>query len=500
MTTLETALRRIAPLDAEAEPHAVGGALRDALLGIHVSEVDIIARDAEQWAAAAADQLGVRAAGIGKGPVTWRLAVDDGWIDVTDFDGDLETDLKRRDFTVNAMAAPLDEFLAGDVARCVIDPLDGRADLAAGRLQLASPQALAEDPLRVLRAVRFEATHSLRMTAETEAEARRRAADLSTIAAERVWAELERMLSHDRTSPSVRRMDALGVLDVIFPELALGRGVDQRPIHRRDVFNHQLDALEWLDALISREPPADLPGEPPNQPLAAQLWRELWDGLRESDALADVEQLRAALWECRATLRLATLLHDIGKPATRTVEPDGRTRFFGHSELGAELVESRLTALRTPSAVLDDARALILHHLRPGQIAAPGQAPSDRALYRFHKALGDLALPLCWLFLADSLATVGGEALAPRWPAYVGHVARILGWRPRRESGGAAERILNGHGIMQATGLAPGPQIGEISAAIDEAAALGEIATVEEARALAVQLAAASAEGSAGRD
>ena len=379
----------------------------------------------------------------------------------------------------------------------MIDPLDGRGDLAAGRLRLAAPQALAEDPLRVLRGVRFEATHSLRMTAETEAEARRRAADLSTIAAERVWAEIERMLSHDRASLSVRRMDSLGVLDVVFPELALGRGVDQRPIHRRDVFNHQLDALEWLDILISPEPPNQTPGEPPDSPIAARLWRELW----ESDALADAETLRAALWEGRATLRLATLLHDIGKPATRTVEPDGRTRFFGHSELGAELVESRLTALRAPSAALTDARALILHHLRPGQIAAPGQTPSDRALYRFHKALGDLALPLCWLFLADSLATVGGAALAPRWPTYVAHVARILGWRERRPTGGA-ERILNGHAIMEATGLRPGPRIGEIGAAIDEAAALGEIETVEQARTLAVQLAAAApgAEGSAGRE
>lgn len=497
MTTLEAALRLVVFSDAESEPYAVGGALRDALLGIDVSEVDIVVRGAEQWVASAADCLGVRAAGIGKGPVTWRLAVEGGWIDVTDFDGDLIADLRRRDFTVNAMAAPLDEFLAGDVERCVIDPLDGRGDLAAGRLRLAAPQALAEDPLRVLRGVRFEATHSLQMTAETEAEARRRAADLSTIAAERVWAELERMLSHDRTSPSVRRMDSLGALDVVFPDLALGRGVDQRPIHRRDVFNHQLDALEWLDILIAPEPPNQTPGEPPDSPIAARLWRELW----ESDALADAETLRAALWESRATLRLATLLHDIGKPATRTVEPDGRTRFFGHSELGAELVESRLTALRAPSAALTDARALILHHLRPGQIAAPGQAPSDRALYRFHKALGDLALPLCWLFLADSLATAGGAALAPRWPAYVAHVARILGWRERRPTGGA-ERILNGHAIMEATGLTPGPRIGEIGAAIDEAAALGEIETVEQARTLAVQLAAAApgAEGSAGRD
>ena len=490
MTTRVEALRRIASLDGE--PYVVGGALRDVLLGVEASEVDIAVRGAERWAAAAADLLGVRAAQIGRGPSTWRLAVAGGWIDVAELEGDLASDdLTRRDFTVNAMAAPLGEFLSGNLEGTLIDPLGGHADLAAGRLRLASPGALAADPLRILRGVRLEATRGLRMAAETEAAARRQAANLAAVPAERVWSELERIFSYDSASLSVRRIEQLGVLDAIFPELGLCRGVDQRPVHRRDVFDHQLDAVEWLDALSSPERPVHA-----TEPTAGLLWAQLW----ESDALEDASALRAQLCEGRLTLRLATLLHDVGKPGTRRVEADGRTRFFGHSELGAELVRARLAALRAPNAIVAPVQTLVLHHLRPGQVAAPGRAPTDRALYRFHKALshrapGDLVAPLCWLFLADSLATVGGDALAPRWLAYVAHVSQILGWRERqrrrteREFGREVGRILDGHAIMEATGLTPGKRVGQIRAAIDEAAAVGEIRTVADARALAVRLA-----------
>ena len=481
-TTARAALERIVAADIGGEPYVIGGALRDALLGRSASELDIVVADAERWASRVAAVLGVRAAQIGRGPFVWRLAIDGGWLDVTDLEQDLEADLRRRDFTVNAMAAAAVALLDGGVAANLIDPLGGRDDLAERRLRLASPQALDADPVRILRGVRLEATHGLRIDAATENASRRATPALGSVAGERVWAELDRILSHDHCSGAVRRLESLGALDAIIPELAQCRGVDQRPVHRRDVLGHQLDAVEWLDVLITTEPPGELPGEP----LAETLRRKLWD----ADAFEDVDALRGQLWDGRAVLRLATLLHDIGKPGTRRVEADGRTRFFGHSELGAELTVERLAALRVPRAVLDPVQTLILHHLRPGQIAAPGRAPSDRALHRFHNTLGELAAPLCWLFLADSLATVGSEALAPRWPAYVAHAARIVDWRPRYRQ--VQQRILDGRAIMETTGLPPGRLVGEIRDAIDEAAAVGDIATTAEARALARRLAVRS--------
>ena len=215
MTRIEGSLGRLAA-DLGGEAQVVGGAVRDRLLGIAVDEVDIVVDDAERWAQAAAERLGVRAARIGRGPEVWRLVVDGGTVDVVERVGSLRADLLRRDFTVNAMAVGLPAYVAGDLST-VVDPLGGRADLEHRRLRMCSDSAIADDPVRALRGIRLEATRELRMTAETEAAVRAGAQGLGAVAAERVWLELERVFLHERSASSVRRMEALGVLDVIVP-------------------------------------------------------------------------------------------------------------------------------------------------------------------------------------------------------------------------------------------------------------------------------------------
>lgn len=450
--------------------HVVGGAVRDALAGAEIGDIDIAAPGGRAWAGAAAERLGVRAARIGGGAETWRLVLEGCQIDVTDVPRGLDADLARRDFTVNAMAVPLADFAAGAAESALIDPLGGLTDLRAERLEIVSDSAIRDDPVRALRGVRIEAERDLRLTARAEAAIRGCAAVIAGVPGERIWAELDRIFRSADSSAAVRRMEALGLLGPLFPELDACRGVDQRPVHRRDVFNHQLDALEWLDLLIA---PAPRDGE---------------FGFRERLRAALGEDELRGIRDARRELRIATLLHDIGKPATRTIGADGRTRFYGHSELGAELAEHRLRALRAPGAIVEAVSAYLLHHLRPGQIAAPGKPPSERALFRFHRELGARAAPLVALFLADSLATAGAEALAPRWDDYAAHAARIVHWRPRR----AAERahLLDGGGIMEATGLEPGPAVGRIRDIIDEEAAVGALASVEAARDRARSLAA----------
>ena len=280
------------------------------------------------------------------------------------------------------------------------------------------------------------------------------------------------MLLSDRLPWALRRMEQSGLLQALLPELTAGRDVDQRPVHRRDVFWHQIDAVRWIVRLTS---PAA-----PRGTRASAIWREL-------QPLVAEPAVRATLDEWRLPLRLAMLLHDIGKPQTKTVDAGGSTHFFGHSELGAEMADDLLRRLRVPSRVVERVTLLIEHHLRPGQVNSPGKPPTDRALHRFHTALGDGAIPLCWLFLADSLATAGAEALLPRWRGYAAHVARILAWQPKRPT--ETGHILDGHAIMEATGLEPGPLVGRIRAKIDEAAAVGEVTGIDDARELARRLA-----------
>ena len=467
----------LSALDADGV-WVVGGALRDALTGEQVDlfDIDIAVANAASWARRGGDSLGAPAVKISAHFDIWRIPLPDGQIDVWDLpDDDIERDLRRRDFTINAMALPLEDFRRGDLTESLLDPFGGRRDIDRRVLRLVSDEALRDDSLRMLRAVRLEAEQGWRPDAELRLAMKRDAALIDNSAAERQWEELQRILLSDRLPWALRRLEQSGLLDRILPELAVGRGVDQRPVHRRDVFWHQIDAVRWITRLTSPAAPRGM--------RASAIWREV-------DPLLQVSGIRAGLDEWRLPLRLATLLHDIGKPETRTVDADGSTHFFGHSEVGAEMARSRLTQLRVPAKTVRQVELLIEQHLRPGQVNSPGKPPTVRALHRFHTALGDAAIPLCWLFLADSLATAGADALLPRWRGYAAHVARILAWQPKRavQTGG----ILDGNAIMEATGIPPGPLVGEIRAKIDEAAAIGEIAGVDEARELAIRLASDS--------
>ena len=371
------------------------------------------------------------------------------------------------------MAVPLDMFREDKWKTAVIDPHGGQADAERRRLRLVDDSAFRDDPLRLLRAVRFEAEGGWHPDAALRTALKRDAALILSSAPERRWMELQRILLSERLPWALRRMERSGLLTALFPELEACRGVDQRPVHRRDVFWHQINAVRWLTSLTS--------DVRPRAARAAALRREL-------EPLLVAPEIRSSLDQWRLPLRLATLLHDIGKPQTKTVDADGSTHFFGHSELGAEMANDLLRRLRVPTKVIEQVSLLIEHHLRPGQVNSPGKPPTDRALHRFHSALGGAAVPLCWLFLADSLATAGADALLPRWRSYAAHVGRILAWQPKRPT--ETGRILDGHAIMEATGLDSGPLVGEIRAKIDEAAAVGEIAGVDEARDMAIRLAA----------
>ena len=470
--------------------HLVGGALRDALLGRLVIEADVVVPgDARRCADALARAVGGSAHRIGVQHELHRVPlVGGGHVDVLPMlRQDLAADLSGRDLTVNALALPLADLPEGglpDLSReRIVDLHGGLPDLDARRLRLVGPEALAADPLRALRAVRIACELDFELQPMTLRRLPTASAELARVAAERVGAELWRLFGTERASRGARLLDESGLLGVCFPALEAGRGVEQRPSHLHPVLEHELVALDWIDVLLSEDRPLSHPAE--------EIWAVLWD---RPPFRTRWGELRAHLDAHAAALRLATLLHDVGKPATRSVEPNGRTRFFGHDEVGSRLASEMLRALRLPEVVVERVALLVRQHLRPGQVAAPGQPPSARALYRFQRALGDATPDVCVLFLADSLATAGAETLLPRWPAYVAHVQRIATWEPP-PAAALLRRVVDGHAVMRATGLAPGPAVGRVLAAVEEAAAAGEVRSEGEALRLAVHLAAAESSG-----
>lgn len=440
----------------------VGGAVRDALRGAReIDDFDLViegdvreaarrlAREADAFAFALSDAFGA-----------WRVvARDRGWqADLNPLRAPaIEDDLALRDFTVNAIAEPLG---GGEL----VDPLGGVRDLERGVLRLAAPDALAGDPLRALRLVRLRCELGLEPDGAALAAAARVAPRLREVAAERVYAEIQRIIACERAGEGVALMRELGLSAAVLPELDALGGVAQSRFHHLDVGAHTLAVLESLVEL------------------------ERWPERLFGDELA--EQIRALLDEPLAdelsrgvALRFGALFHDIAKPLTRAVDADGRVRFPGHDTLGAELSRAIMRRLRAAERVQVYVAALTLHHLRLGFLVH--RRPLTRGeLYDYLAACGDVAADVTLLSVADRLAT-RGEHAERSIAEHLGLARELIGEALRWHFAGPPRPPLRGDELARELGLAHGPQLGELLARVTRAGFTGEVATREQAIAYA---------------
>ncbi|HLF72633.1 MAG TPA: DUF559 domain-containing protein [Dehalococcoidia bacterium] len=474
------------------DAYLVGGAVRDLVLGRKPYDLDFVTPgDTQAAAEALARGLGASAFALDDARGHYRLVFDEHdheeahhqdaahvhQIDVAPLHADgIEADLRRRDFTVDAMAAPL---LADGTPGALIDPTDGLRDLDSRTLRMTGEAALREDPLRLLRAVRLAVELELTVADATADAVRVLAASVTSAAAERQRDELVRIFVTPRAAAGVRLMDGLGLLSALLPELDEGRGVEQPPTHHYyDVFDHSVETLAALDELLAGD---DVPSE---RPWLRRVFRE---AIAFYDLGAYLDEAVGGSSR-RALLKLAGLLHDVAKPETKTLEADGRTRFFGHAELGAETAMRICGRLRFGGREAGFIGSLIEEHLRPMQLSN-GTLPSRRALYRFFRDLGEAAPGCLVLSLADAAAAQGPRLTQERWSAQSLYIAYVL-----REGSSQAEtiaetpRLITGHDLIEALQIAPGPELGRLIEAVEEAAATGEVTTREEALALAKRL------------
>ncbi|MFQ6098209.1 MAG: HD domain-containing protein, partial [Armatimonadota bacterium] len=340
--------------------YIVGGYLRDVALGFTPRDVDLVMRDATAAAREFAKETGASLIALQEREdgvlrrAQFRLVVrsSGGEGAVYDFgemcEGGIESDLSQRDFTINAIALPLPPA-AEEASPVVIAPSGALADLADRLVRLVRPDAVERDSLRILRAFRFAATLDFSIEPATSGHLARMASRVCEPAPERTQAELLKMMSASRSARVVRQMAALGVLTRLFPELEGTRGVMQPRFHHLDVFEHSIATYEALEDVV-----ADL-----------RAWLGEW---------APGAARYLAEGERPALLKLAALLHDVGKPETRTEQEDGTVRFHHHDERGAEMmgaVARRLRLSREQSAMLT---TLVRHHMRPLQLTAAERA------------------------------------------------------------------------------------------------------------------------------
>ena len=439
----------------------VGGALRELLSGGPVGDLDVaVAGGALELGPRLAARLEARfvvldaARGAGRivgGPV-------DADIDLVDLRAPtIEGDLRARDFTVNALAVPVEALLRHGHA-AIIDPTGGLRDLHDRVVRPCAGTAIADDPLRALRGARLAMRPGWGLDASAEAAIAAEAARVAGVAPERLRAELAGILAGPAAARGLRLLDRLGVLEALLPESRAMRLTAQPPPHRFDVWEHSLRAVEGVDALLGE---LDALG-PWGPALRGHLAEDLGDGLTRAEIL-----------------KLAALLHDVAKPETRSEEA-GRVRFIGHDAVGAGRaagIAQRFRLSRHASRVLE---RLVSEHLRPMHLAQAGEI-TRRARFRFFRALGDDARDLLLLTLADASGLAGDSPLAV-WNGAGGRVVQTLMAGLEAEAAVAtAPPLLRGEDVMAAFGLSPGPEVGRLLARAREAQALGIVATGEEA-------------------
>lgn len=479
-------VRRIAD-ERGVQVWPVGGIVRDILMGRTRHDWDFtVERDALGLARAVADALGGAFYPLDAERDTGRVVLRSGRqraeLDFAGLRGpDLEADLRGRDFTVNAMAIGPDGRL--------VDPTGGLADLQARRLRAVGPEAFDNDPLRMLRAVRLVAELDFRLDARTAQWIIERADTLARVSPERIRDELARLLAAPAVAYHLQLADELGLMAQIIPETVPLKDQPQTYPHRFNVWWHTLMVVEAAENILRRLA-GDLPLSDYTD-VPAQAWDDVASLLEPFAPMltAHFRQRLAANRTRRVLFLLAVLCHDLGKPLTVTKDEQGRLHFYGHEAVGARMTAERMRALRFSRAETERAATAIRAHLRPAQLAdAPGGV-SGRAAYRFFRATGDVGVDVVLLALADHLSIWGPNLQPDRWARRLEAARALLGYFFVQGRGSAAPApLVSGRDLMRELGLGEGPQVGRLLEAIREAQAAGEIATREEALALARRL------------
>jgi poly(A) polymerase len=366
------------------------------------------------------------------------------------------------------MAIDLSQFVRGFSDVQLIDPFNGLDDLRRGMIRAVTETAFASDAARLLRAVRLAGELGFSIDQPTEALIRRYSYLIAGVAGERVREELLRLLAISQNQQLWFYLDELGLLTAVFPELDGTKGVGQPQEHFWDVFDHSLKTVQAVDFLLDHG----------TWEYAAE---EVRDAVPWSVVLAQhFDQEVSHGSSRRLLLKLAALLHDLGKPLAKAIDNGGRMRFLGHAQEGATIAANILERLRFSAREIKLVETVVRHHLRPGQMSQD-ELPSRRAIYRYFRDTGEAGIDILFLSLADHLATRGPNLDLANWQEHAKLVDYVIGQHIDKESIARPPRLVDGHDLINIFGISPGPQIGEILETVREAQASGEVTTREEA-------------------
>jgi poly(A) polymerase len=470
-------------LKDEVDVYLVGGAVRDLFLKRPVHDLDFaVKRNAIQLARKVADKLKADFYPLDSDRDTGRILVrgNDGIrqeIDFAVFRGDdLETDLRGRDFSINSMAIdPKDLSLH--------DPLGGLMDLRDKCIRACSASSFRDDPVRILRGIRFSAAFGFRIQVETRQAMKESADELPKVSAERQRDELFRIFAGPHPAICIKALDILGALEPVLPDLLILKGVLQPSPHVSDVWTHTLNVVSRLESILAA--------------LAQEYDPEKASNYYHGLLVLKIGRYRKQLSEhfsiipnnqrsWREILIFSALYHDIAKPKKAVTGEEGHIRFWGHENEGADIVTAQAHRLVMSNDEINRLNLIVQNHMRihfhSKRLEKENKMPTRRAIYRFYRDVGEAGIDICLLTLADLWATYENALPEKTWAACLDIVRIFLeAWWEKRSEIISPPTLVNGSDLMRELALEPGPELGRLLEAIREAQATDRVHDTQEA-------------------
>ncbi|MCK8827237.1 HD domain-containing protein [Natroniella acetigena] len=435
------------------EGFLVGGVVRDYLLERKIKDVDLaIKGQVEQVAKEFAAKIDGSFVILDQKHDIYRVVKEELIYDFALLAGaTIEADLKRRDFTINALAIKLTaDLLAAllkqaDLTEYLIDPLSGIDDLKQQSIKAAQDNTFCSDPIRLFRAVRFAARLSFDLEQQTKELMREvEAKEVKKVAKERIREELIKLLASNRAAQHLIELEEeFSLLSLLIPEIERLKEIGQCKYHQEDVWTHSTYALQRLEELLREE---------------------FWS--------ARIEQKRVSL------LKLALLFHDLGKIWTEEII-DGEVHFYDHQRVGAKRLEPILSELRFSKGETSYIRTLVRYHMRPMSLYY-AQNLTAKGKYRFFRAGGEFVSDICLVAAADLISTKELNNKTEEIEGCIRFLQQLIKEFEQSEER-TKTRLVTGDEIIDVFSITEGPQVGELLEQVREAQAIGKVETKEEA-------------------
>lgn len=449
--------------------HLVGGFLRDFVLGSQKQDFDF-AVDKNALSLALTFSKKIKGAYVlldeerGCARVAKKINGNLTTYDFADFRAKtFKEDLSHRDFTINTLSLDLLKLNdSTEVSEVLVDTTRGLKDIKDKRIKRTSLKVFKEDPLRMMRAFSLKATLGFKIELKTLNQIRKEKDLIVSVSYERIREELFKILETDKASQILKSMDRVGLLEKIIPQVKVMHDCRQGTYHHLDVWPHSLETVVQMERVFNQTK-AD---EEISQYLDTSL-----GGNRSR----------------RSLMKLAALLHDIGKPDTRKIE-NGKMSFHGHEHVGRSIVKHIAVMLKLSVRERHALEDMVRWHLRPGYLSNFKQ-PSEKAVYRYFRDARDEGVSVLLLSLADQRST-RGPATTQKDQEH--HEMICLGLVNRyfeKKKEKPFIRLISGKDLIKTLKLKPSPDFSKILTRIEEDQSLGKIKTKKEAIDLAKEIA-----------